>query len=152
MIVFCSIDKYEKDGFEVSGGHVSCTKVAEFKSSGKNQLMVYDTKGFFDTDTEFQKDYVNSTKERKIQIIDEIMQALMSIQTTGVHAILLVMKLGNRFDLKDKDIIDHLGTHVFNDDLKKKVYLVCTNAPPKYCEDHEDGMAWLNEQCQINTG
>ena len=76
------------------------------------------------------------------------MQALRKIQTTGVHAIFLVVKMGNRFDIKDKDIIDHLGTYVFNDDLKKRVYLVCTNSAPRLCNNHQNGIDWLNEQCQ----
>ena len=126
----------------------SCTKFAEYRQSFENQITVHDTKGFFDTESECMKDYSTGTIEKKIQIIDEIMQALKHIQATGVHAICLVVKYGNRFDIKDKDIIDHLGTYVFNDDLKKKVYLVCTNSPAKHCTDKQKGIDWLNKQCQ----
>ena len=126
----------------------SCTKYAEFKQSIENQITVHDTKGFFDTETECMRDYASGTDEKKLQIIEEIMHALKKIQATGVHAIFLVVKMGNRFDIKDKDIIDHLGAHVFNDDLRKKVYLVCTNSAPKLCNNHQNGIDWLNEQCQ----
>ena len=148
IFFFYFTDKYGKDAFEVSGGVRSCTKYAEFKQSYENQITVHDTKGFFDTETECLRDYASGTEEKKLQIIDEIMQALRKIQTTGVHAIFLVVKMGNRFDIKDKDIIDHLGTYVFNDDLKKRVYLVCTNSAPRLCNNHQNGIDWLNEQCQ----
>ena len=58
---------------------------------------------------------------------------------------------GGRFDIRDKDIIDNLETYVFNDGVKKKVYLVFTNAPPIYCRTKDLGIAWLNEQCQAKA-
>ena len=132
------IDKYKEAGFEVSDYGNSCTKAAEFKSSDANKLTVYDTKGFFDAETE-RDNYLNGTKDQKLQLIKEIMQALESIQNTGVHGIFLVVKRG-RIDVKDKEIIDNLGKYVFNDDMKKKVYLVFTNSSMKYCKNKQEGI------------
>ena len=99
---------------------------------------MYDTKGFFDAETE-RDNYLNGTKDQKLQLIKEIMQALESIQNTGVHGIFLVVKRG-RIDVKDKEIIDNLGKYVFNDDMKKKVYLVFTNSSMKYCKNKQEGI------------
>ena len=132
------VDKYKEAGFEVSDYGNSCTKAAEFKSSDANKLTVYDTKGFFDAETE-RDNYLNGTKDQKLQLIKEIMQALESIQNTGVHGIFLVVKRG-RIDVKDKEIIDNLGKYVFNDDMKKKVYLVFTNSSMKYCKNKQEGI------------
>ena len=132
------IDKYKQEGFDVSDYGNSCTKAAEFKSSDANKLTVYDTKGFFDAETE-RDNYLNGTKDQKLQLIKEIMQALESIQNTGVHGIFLVVKRG-RIDVKDKEIIDNLGKYVFNDDMKKKVYLIFTNSSMKYCKNKQEGI------------
>ena len=95
-------------------------------------------KGFFDAETE-RDNYLSGTKDQKLQLIKEIMQALESIQNTGVHGIFLVVKRG-RIDLKDKEIIDNLGKYVFNDDMKKKVYLVFTSSSMKYCKNKQEGI------------
>ena len=136
-------------GFKVSSGVKSETKVAEKKTNATENVTVYDTKGFFDTSTELAKEYEKSDDNRKITIIGEIMDALDSIQNTGVHAILLVInKARNRFDINDKDIIDKLGTYVFTDNIKKKVYLVFTHCPAKFLKkDKIAAMAWFNQQC-----
>lgn len=139
------LDMYkEHDGFEVSNDPDSCTKYAACKSSVKNNINVYDTKGFFDTEAE--KDYKNGNQDRKLQIVEEIMQVLQSIENTGIHGILLVVKMG-RLDDKDKIIIDNLAEYLFKEGMRRKVYLVFTHSLPKYVEDKQLGVKWLNEQC-----
>ena len=139
-------------GFSVSGNVKSHTKVAEKKTNATENITVYDTKGFLDTSTELADEYNNSKDSRKIQIIEEIMDALNSIQTTGVHAILLVINKGrNRFDISDKDIIDNLSNYVFTENIKKKVYLVFTHCPKKLRLKKNLAMEWFNEQCKTET-
>ena len=147
LLIPIILDQYGDTGFLVSHDPDSCTKVTEYKTNVKRNIAVHDTKGFFDTDKELENDYKAGDDKRKLQIINEIMDAFKTLTTVGIHAILLVVRMG-RLDERDKEIIDHLAKYLFEDGMKKKVYLIFTDSPEKYVNNKQKGIKWLDEQCQ----
>ena len=142
-------DNYGDDGFKVSAYTLSCTKFAEYKENNKRHIKVHDTKGFFDT--EHNDDIKSQLEDRQVQIIDEIMEAINSIRHHGIHAIMLVVK-NNRFDEKDKMIIDNLSNFFFGNEanMESKLFLVITNANGKMLSNEEYRIQWLQENVEIN--
>ena len=140
------VDKYEDRGFKVSHDPDSCTKVTEFRTNVDRNITIHDTKGLFDTDYKFENDYNEAEEGKKLQIIEEIMDAIGTLLDTGLHAILLVVKIGNRFDEREKELIDRLATYLFQKQMRQKVYLIFTNSPAKYVKDKQKGIDWLEKQ------
>ena len=139
-------DKYEESGFKVSHDPTSCTKFTEFRTNVERNITIHDTKGLFDTDYKLENDYNEAEEGKKLQIIEEIMDAIGTLLETGLHAILLVVRVGSRFDEREKELIDQLATYLFQKQMRHKVYLIFTNSPAKYVKDKQKGIDWLDKQ------
>ena len=139
----------KEQGFQVSGDPQSCTKTTELRISTMRNIAVHDTKGFFDNKEEFEQNYQTAKKDRKLQIINEIMSALESLRNSGINAILLVVKFG-RMDIKDKEIIKELSNCLFEESVKKKVYIVFTSTPKIYTRNRQKATEWLVTQSKMD--
>ena len=145
------IERYAADnGFRVSSSTKSVTKETLSLGNTERQVMVYDTKGFFDTVDWNMHNWPKTKEEIRKRLAKEIRDLWITVaHSGGIDSVALVVTQ-NRFDDKDTQLARMAAKNLFKGDLGSRLFIVITHS--EICQNPEEQWVWLMENAETSRG
>lgn len=134
------LNDYEEK-FAVSQNTYSETKETSSFVNPLQNVKIFDTKGFLDTDDEIENQKGGGSPQT---MVFKALETVGCIGKEGVHAVLLVLKLA-RISQAEGELAKKALMRLFDHDVREKILLIITCCEDNLVEEPEVGEEWIKE-------